>query len=114
MVHQMLKIIKLIYLSVLVFLIVTPVAMATEPLLVGVSLGLTGKYTELAAMQKMAYRLNHQDPTLINSEIDSFSSSIEQTERAMDELVFITGLSYQDEAPPDLLAEREINKDCKQ
>jgi hypothetical protein len=49
--------------------------------------------------------INRQDPTLIASEINVVSSSIEKTEKAMDELDFITGLSLQDEEPPDLLAE---------
>jgi hypothetical protein len=31
------------------------------------------------------------------------SSSIEKAERTMDELDFITGFSFQDEEPPDLL-----------
>ena len=52
--HRMLKVIEATFLSVLVLLIATMVAMATEPYRIGVSLGLEGNYAEPAKMQKVA------------------------------------------------------------
>jgi branched-chain amino acid transport system substrate-binding protein len=57
MAHHRLKMIKSILLAALVWLIATTVVMATEPLRIGVSLGLTGNYAKPAKMQKMAYQL---------------------------------------------------------
>ena len=55
--YQMLKILQYIFLTTLAWLIFTTDGVATEPLRIGGSLGLTGKYAEPAAMQKMAYQL---------------------------------------------------------
>ena len=63
------------------------------------------KITSLAEMG-----INRQDPNLITAEINVVSSSIEKTEKAMDELYFITGLSTHDEEPPDLLAQARNNE----
>ena len=59
--------------------------------------------TKITSLAEMG--INRQDPNLITSEINVVSSSIEKTEKSMDELDFIAGLSLQDEEPPDLLAE---------
>lgn len=69
--------------------------------------------SKIASLAEMG--INRQDPNLITSEINVVSSSIEKTERAMDELDFINGFFLQDEEPPDLLSE-EKNKEyiCKQ
>ena len=49
--------------------------------------------------------INRQDPKFISSEVDSVSASVEQTEKAMSELEFLTGLESHDESPPELLEE---------
>jgi len=70
-----------------------------------IGLELERLHSKIASLAEMG--INRQDPNLINSEITVVSSSIEKTEKAMDELDFITGISFQDEEPPALFEERE-------
>ncbi|MBM4318521.1 MAG: hypothetical protein FJ125_00820 [Deltaproteobacteria bacterium] len=68
-----------------------------------VQLELDRLYTKIASLGELG--INRQDPEFITSEVDSVSASVEQTEKAMSELEFLTGLtSGADEATPELLA----------
>lgn len=71
-----------------------------------IGLELERLHSKIASLAEMG--INRQDPNLINSEISVVSSSIEKTEKAMSELDFITGISFEDEEPPTLLEEREM------
>jgi len=66
-----------------------------------IGLELERLYSKITSLAEMG--INQQDPNLITNEISVVSSSIEKAERTMDELDFITGFSFQDEEPPDLL-----------
>ena len=66
-----------------------------------IGLELERLYAKITSLAEMG--INQQDPNLITNEISVVSSSIEKAERTMDELDFITGFSFQDEEPPDLL-----------
>jgi len=66
-----------------------------------IELELERLYSKIAHLAEMG--INRQDPNLINSEIDVVSSSIEKTEKAMNDLDFITDIPIQDEEPPSLL-----------
>jgi phage terminase Nu1 subunit (DNA packaging protein) len=66
-----------------------------------IELELERLYSKIASLAEMG--INRQDPNLINSEIDVVSSSIEKTEKAMNDLDFITDIPIQDEEPPSLL-----------
>lgn len=68
-----------------------------------IELELERLYSKIAGLGEMG--VNRQDPEYIVTEVDSVSASVEQTEKAMSELQFLTGLSTQDETPPDLLIE---------
>jgi chemotaxis protein histidine kinase CheA len=57
--------------------------------------------TKIASLSEMG--INRQDPNFITSEVDSVSASVQQTERAMGELQFLSTLSVQDDAAPELL-----------
>ena len=70
-----------------------------------IGLELERLHAKIASLAEMG--ISRQDPNFINSEINVVSSSIEKTEKAMNELDFITGGAFQDEEPPALLEERE-------
>jgi hypothetical protein len=65
-------------------------------------------YSKITSLAEMG--INQQDPNLITNEISVVSSSIEKAERTMDELDFITGFSFQDEEPPDLLVDLNMEE----
>ncbi len=67
-----------------------------------IELELDRLYSKIAGLGEIG--INRQDTDFITSEVDSVSASVEQTEKAMGELEFLTGLTAQDEAPPELLA----------
>lgn len=58
-------------------------------------------HTKIAGLGEMA--INRQDPDFISSEVDSVSNSVAQTEKAMSEMQFLSGLSPQDTTAPALL-----------
>jgi hypothetical protein len=68
-----------------------------------IELELERLYSKIAGLGELG--VNRQDPEYIVTEVDSVSASVEQTEKAMSELQFLTGLSTQDETPPELLNE---------
>ena len=76
-----------------------------------IGLELERLHAKIASLAEMG--ISRQDPNLINSEINVVSSSIEKTEKAMNELDFITGVSFQDEEPPALFEEREKRVEMK-
>ena len=67
-----------------------------------IQLELTRLYTKIANISEMS--VNRQDPDFITSEVDSVSASVQQTEKAMGELEFLTGLSAQDDCTPELMS----------
>jgi len=73
-----------------------------------IGLELERLYSKIASLAEMG--INQQDPNLITNEISVVSSSVEKAERTMDELDFITGLSSQDEEPPDLLVDLNMKE----
>jgi chemotaxis protein histidine kinase CheA len=66
-----------------------------------VQLELERLYTKIAGLGELA--INRQDPDFISSEVDSVSQSVVQTEKAMGEMQFLTGLAPQGETAPPLL-----------
>ncbi len=68
-----------------------------------IELELERLYSKIARLSEMS--INRQDPDFITREVDQVSISVAQTERAMDELEFITGLTSSDDVPPSLLEE---------
>lgn len=73
-----------------------------------VQLELDRLHTKIASLGELG--INRQEPDFITSEVDSVSASVEQTEKAMSELEFLTGLTtVQDESTPELLME-EVGK----
>ena len=73
-----------------------------------IGLELERLYSKITSLAEMG--INQQDPNLITNEISVVSSSIEKAERTMDELDFITGFSFQDEEPPDLLMDLKMEE----
>lgn len=73
-----------------------------------IGLELERLYSKITSLAEMG--INQQDPNLITNEISVVSSSIEKAERTMDELDFITGFSFQDEEPPDLLVNQNMEE----
>jgi len=73
-----------------------------------IGLELERLYSKIASLAEMG--INQQDPNMITNEISVVSSSIEKAERTMDELDFITGFSSQDEEPPDLLVDLNMEE----
>jgi uncharacterized FlaG/YvyC family protein len=59
---------------------------------------LSTKITSLAEMG-----INRQDPNFITSEVDTVSSSVKNSEKAMSELQFVATLSGPDDVAPELL-----------
>jgi chemotaxis protein histidine kinase CheA len=57
--------------------------------------------SKIASLGEMG--INRQDPNYITNEVDAVSASVQQTEKAMGELQFLTGLGGGDETPPSLL-----------
>lgn len=62
--------------------------------------------TKIATLAEMS--VSRQDPNFITSEVDSVTSSVESSEKAMSELEFLTGLSTGDEAPPELIEPKSL------
>ena len=73
-----------------------------------IGLELERLYSKITSLAEMG--INQQDPNLITNEISVISSSIQKAERTMDELDFITGFTSQDEEPPDLLVDQNIEE----
>lgn len=59
---------------------------------------------KIAGLAEMA--VNRQDPNYITSEVDIVSASVANSEQAMNELSFLTGLSSHEEEPPAILDDR--------
>jgi len=59
------------------------------------------KITSIAALA-----VNRQDPGFITSEVDGVTSTMEQTERAMSDLQFLSGLGEAEVAPPSFVEDR--------
>ncbi|MCU0660970.1 MAG: hypothetical protein MUC50_01435 [Myxococcota bacterium] len=57
--------------------------------------------TKIATLAEMG--VSRQDPNFISSEVDSVTASVESSEKAMQELEFLTGLSSTDDVPPQLM-----------
>ena len=70
-----------------------------------IKLELERLYSKIAGLSEMS--INRQDPDFITREVDSVSASVHQTEKAMNELEFITGIPSEDETPPSLLEEEK-------
>ena len=62
-------------------------------------------YSKISGIVEMG--INRQDPALVSTEIDVVSSSLMQTEKTMQDMESITGLSFADEKPPLLLKSRK-------
>ncbi len=60
-------------------------------------------HSKISSVAEMG--INQHDPDFISSEIDVVSESVQQTEKAMNELDLITDLFPEEEVPPDLLPE---------
>jgi hypothetical protein len=60
--------------------------------------------SKITSIAEMA--VNRQDPGFITSEVDGVSATMEQTEKTMNELQFLTGLGESDIAPPTLIDEK--------
>lgn len=58
------------------------------------------KITSIAEMA-----VNRQEPDFITSEVDGVAATMEQTEKAMSELQFLSGLDEQDVMPPSFIDE---------
>jgi hypothetical protein len=52
--------------------------------------------------------VNRQDPGFITSEVDGVTATMEQTERAMSDLQFLSGLGEQEVAPPNFVDDHKI------
>jgi len=68
-----------------------------------IELELDRLYSKIAGLGEMG--INRQDPNSITTEVDAVTASVAQTEKAMGELEFLTGLTAQDEDAPELLGE---------
>ncbi len=73
-----------------------------------IELELDRLYTKISGLGEMS--INRQDPNFITQEVDAVSASVEQTEKAMGELDFLTGLGAHDEDAPELLEEDGLSK----
>ncbi len=73
-----------------------------------IELELDRLYTKISGLGEMS--INRQDPNYITQEVDAVSASVEQTEKAMGELDFLTGLGSQEEGAPDLLKETGLSQ----
>lgn len=60
--------------------------------------------SKIASIAEMA--INRQDPDFITSEVDGVASTMEQTERAMGELQFLTGIGEAEVMPPSFVDEQ--------
>ena len=60
---------------------------------------------KISGIAEMA--INRQDPNFITSEVDGVAATMEQTEEAMSELQFLTGLESDDVMPPSFVEEVE-------
>jgi hypothetical protein len=61
--------------------------------------------SKITSIAEMA--INRQDPDFIAGEVDGVAATMEQTEKAMGELQFLTGLGEQEAAPPQLVEDLE-------
>ncbi|NMB74079.1 MAG: hypothetical protein GYA21_02995 [Myxococcales bacterium] len=66
-------------------------------------------YSKIASLGEKG--INRQEPNFIASEVDAVSASVQQTEKAMSELNFLSGLGPSDELPPSLLDEEKTAAD---
>lgn len=66
-----------------------------------IELELDRLYSKIAGLGELG--INRSGPSTFSSEVDAVSASVEQTEKAMGELEFLTGLTAQDESAPELL-----------
>ncbi|MBN2498934.1 MAG: hypothetical protein JXR96_30370 [Deltaproteobacteria bacterium] len=66
-----------------------------------IELELDRLYTKIASLGEMG--INRQDANFITREVDSVSASVAQTEKAMNELEFLSGLDTDVDHPPELL-----------
>jgi len=71
-----------------------------------IELELDRLYSKISGLGEMS--INRQDPNFITVEVDSVTASVQQTEKAMGELQFITGLTTQDDSTPPLLEGEQI------
>ena len=63
-------------------------------------------YAKVAGLAEMG--ISRQDPNALSIEVDSLSASAKQTELAMSELAFLTGLSTTDDAAPGFMESEVI------
>ncbi|MBW2700765.1 MAG: hypothetical protein JRF33_08070 [Deltaproteobacteria bacterium] len=73
-----------------------------------IELELDRLYTKIASLGEMG--INRQDASTITSEVDTVSASVQQTEKAMSELEFLSGLETTDDAPPQLLDDESMEQ----
>ena len=73
-----------------------------------IELELDRLYTKIASLGEMG--INRQDASTITSEVDSVSASVQQTEKAMSELEFLSGLETTDDTPPQLLDDESMEQ----
>ena len=73
-----------------------------------IELELDRLYTKIASLGEMG--INRQDATTITSEVDTVSASVQQTEKAMSELEFLSGLETTDDTPPQLLDDESLDQ----
>ena len=59
-------------------------------------------FSKIVTLAEMA--ISRQDPNFITSEVNIVSESVESSEKAMNELDFLTGWSQADETAPDMFA----------
>jgi len=71
-----------------------------------IKLELDRLYSKISGLGEMS--INRQDPNFITVEVDSVTASVQQTEKAMGELQFITGLTTQSDSTPPLLEGEQI------
>ena len=63
---------------------------------------------KIRSLSEMA--VNRQEPEYISSQVDQVASSMVETERTMNDLQFATGLESFDEATPELLQPKKMEK----
>jgi hypothetical protein len=60
--------------------------------------------SKITSIAEMA--VNRQDPGFITTEVDGVTESMQQTERAMADLQFLSGLGEQEVAPPNFVEDK--------
>lgn len=66
-----------------------------------IQLELERLYSKIAGIAETG--ISRQDPQYVSNEIDIVSSSVMQTEKTMNDLGYLTGVTLQDEEPPSFL-----------